>query len=79
MLIVTGVDFIYENYGKENAEPIRNLKVGKALDMIENDQLGTGSMAPKVRALVDFIKNGREKAIICSPENFREALQGKSA
>jgi carbamate kinase len=78
VLIVTCVDYIYRNFGKENAEPIDKLSLEEAQNLLREGQLGTGSMAPKVSALVKFIQNGGEKAGICSPGNFREALREKS-
>ena len=78
VLIITGVDNIYRNFGREDEEPIYSLSLKEAEKLLHEGQLGTGSMAPKTRALIKFIRNGGEFARVCSPGNFRDTLYGKS-
>jgi len=37
-----------------------------------------GSMGPKVRAAVRFVRNGGDRAVIASLEEALEALEGKA-
>jgi len=40
--------------------------------------LHRGSMLPKVQAVIDFLENGGEKAIITNPESLEEAIAEKT-
>jgi carbamate kinase len=39
---------------------------------------GEGSMAPKIRASVDFVRRTKGRAIITSLENGKQAVRGKA-
>lgn len=54
LLLLTDVDAVFTNFGKEDASPIRNLspKEGRAMDM------PAGSMGPKLKAACDFAEAG---------------------
>ncbi len=78
--IFTNVDAIKLNYQKENEKTLRHLslKEAESLYQTESNQFPRGSMGPKLEAAINFVKNGGEKAYICSIENFAETLNGIS-
>jgi carbamate kinase len=50
----------------------------KDLEGFDNNLLGEGSMAPKVRAATTFIKNGGKESIIANLDKLTDAVAGSS-
>jgi carbamate kinase len=72
--ILTDVPFVYINYGKPNQEIKEFLNYKDTLKYLEAGQFSEGSMAPKIRACLQFIEHGGSKSVIT--EAFK--LQDKS-
>lgn len=62
--ILTDVPFIYINYKKPGQEKKEFLNYTDALRYLEEGQFSKGSMAPKVEACLNFIKNGGRMSVI---------------
>ncbi|MBR1774551.1 MAG: carbamate kinase [Bacteroidales bacterium] len=62
--ILTDVDKVYINFRKENEQALDVLTVQEAEKLLEEGQFGEGSMAPKIRAALYFVKNGGKQCII---------------
>lgn len=77
LVILTAVEKVAINFGKENQEDLDSLSVEEAEKYIAEGQFAKGSMLPKVEAALEFVtsKQGRE-AIITSLENAKDALNG---
>ena len=77
LLILTAVDKVSLNYGKENQIDLDEISVEEANKYIEEGHFAKGSMLPKVEASVKFAKSksGR-KAIIASLDNCLKAIEG---
>ncbi len=78
-LILTAVDKVCVNFGKENEQKLDLLTVKQAKEYIKNDEFKKGSMLPKIEACLDYIthkKNGQ--AIITSLGKVKDALLGKT-
>lgn len=76
LLILTDVDAVYADWGTPRQRPIRRLTSGEAVQMDEAKAFGEGSMAPKIRAAVDFVRRTRGRAIITSLAHGHEAIHG---
>ncbi|MBO0442048.1 carbamate kinase [Vagococcus fluvialis] len=76
LMILTDVDNVYINYGKNNQEKLEHITVAQLEKYYEEGQFAEGSMGPKVKACIDFAKAGKT-AIISSLENGLLALQGE--
>lgn len=78
-IILTAVDHVFVNFGKENQKALENTSVAEMKKYIAEDQFAPGSMLPKVEAAIDFAesKAGR-RAIIASLEKASETLGGNS-
>lgn len=72
--ILTDVPFIYKNYKKPDQETLEFLNYADTLKYLEDGEFSEGSMAPKIRACLQFLDHGGQKAIIT--EAFK--LQDKS-
>jgi len=62
--ILTDVPYIYINYKKPDQEIKEFLNYKDALKYLEEGQFTKGSMEPKIRACLNFIKNGGSKSVI---------------
>lgn len=78
LLILTDVDSVYADWGTPNQRPLRTLPVDEAVRMDREGAFGEGSMAPKIRAAVDFVRRTRGRAIITSLTLGRDAVHGEA-
>jgi carbamate kinase len=78
LLALTDVDAVYRDFGTERAAALRRLSVEEAERLLESDQLGRGSMRPKVEAGVRFIREGGQRMLIAQLEDGVAALDGKA-
>lgn len=62
--ILTDVPKVFINFNKQNQEALNVITVEEAKKHLADGQFTEGSMAPKVRAALQFIENGGEKCII---------------
>jgi carbamate kinase len=62
--ILTDVPYIYINYKKPDQEIKEFLNYADALKYLNEGQFAKGSMAPKIQACLNFIKNGGTKSVI---------------
>jgi carbamate kinase len=62
--ILTDVPYVYINYGKENQEVKEFLNHADTLKYLQEGQFSEGSMAPKIRASLQFIEQGGRKSVI---------------
>ena len=78
-LILTAVDKVYLNYGREYEQGLNFMSLKEAKQYIEEGQFSEGSMLPKVEACMDFVRHRRTgQAIITSLDRSLDALLGKT-
>lgn len=71
LIILTGVDYVYINFGKENQKKLENVTLTELKEYINQNQFAAGSMLPKVEAVVNFLENSpNAKAVITSLDNI---------
>ncbi len=78
LLILTDVPNAYINYKKENEKALGEVTVSELEKYQEEGHFKAGSMGPKVKAAIRFVKNGGKMAIITALEKAVEALAGKA-
>jgi carbamate kinase len=78
LLILTDVDAVYADWGTPSQRPLRRITADEAVQMDNEGAFGEGSMAPKIRASVDFVRRTKGRAIITSLENGKQAARGKA-
>jgi carbamate kinase len=76
LLISTGVERVYINFGKANQKGLDKITVAEAKKYIKEGHFAPGSMRPKIEAAIEFIENGGSEAIITDPENLSKAANG---
>jgi carbamate kinase len=62
--ILTDVPKVYINFHKDGELALNTLTVKQAEEYLEQGQFAEGSMAPKIRAALYFVKNGGKECII---------------
>ena len=78
LLILTDVDAVYADWGTPAQRPLRTLTVGEAEALDRTGAFGEGSMAPKIRAAIDFARRTGGRAIITELSRGREAVRGEA-
>ncbi|MGA4514330.1 carbamate kinase [Staphylococcus caledonicus] len=78
LIILTAVDYVYINYGKDNQEGLGEVSVADMKQYIADNQFAKGSMLPKVEAALQFIeKHPDGSVLITSLADLGDALDGK--
>lgn len=79
LIILTAVEQVAINFGKENEEWLASLTTEQAQKYCDEGHFAPGSMLPKVQAAMAFAasKPGR-KALITSLEKAEEGIEGKT-
>ncbi len=77
-IILTGVDKVSLNFNKPNQVDIDHMTVKEAVKYYDEGHFAKGSMAPKIEAAINFLKNGGKRVIISSIENGSKAIEGKT-
>lgn len=78
LLILTDVDAVYADWGTPQQRPLPRLTVEEAESMDRAGVFGEGSMAPKIRAAIDFARRTGGRAIITELGRGREAVRGEA-
>ena len=78
LLILTDVDAVYLDWGKPTQRPLTKITVAQAEKLDREGQFGEGSMAPKIRAAVDFVRRTGGRAVITELQKGRDAVKGKA-
>jgi carbamate kinase len=76
LLILTDVDAVYADWGTPRARALPRLTIADADSLDRSGAFGEGSMAPKVRAAIDFVRRTGGRAIITELSRGRQALRG---
>jgi len=77
-VILTGVDKVAVDYGKESQRDLDLMTVAEAKRYYEEKQFPAGSMGPKIKAAIDFIERGGKEVLITSIDRIVEAFAGKT-
>ncbi|MDU5333226.1 carbamate kinase [Enterococcus sp.] len=78
-VILTAVDYVYVNFGKENQQALKEVRLAEVEQYIAENQFPAGSMLPKVEAACEFVKSGKEKtAIIANLEQVAQAITAET-
>lgn len=62
--ILTDVEKVYINFNKPDEKAIDEMTVEQAEQYMEQGEFAAGSMAPKIKACINFVKNGGGTAVI---------------
>lgn len=74
--ILTDVDYVYLNYKQPNQQIAEFLNYEDAMRYLEEGQFAEGSMAPKIRACLQFVKQGGKKGVITEATRLENKKYG---
>jgi carbamate kinase len=74
--ILTDVSFIYKDFGKPTQEKLEFLNYADTVKYLEAGTFSEGTMAPKIKACLNFIKNGGDKSVITEAKKLEDKSNG---
>jgi carbamate kinase len=77
-VILTNVERVCLNFGKPEEEPLPVIDVNEAQKHLDEGQFPPGSMGPKIRAAIEYIKSGGKEVLITTASHLRAALINRS-
>ena len=77
-VILTDVDAVYVDWGKPTQRALTSLSAAEAALLDSEGAFGEGSMAPKVRAAIDYVRHTGGRAIITELSRGLEAVYGRA-
>ena len=79
LVILTAVEKVAINFGKENQEWLSDLTVEQAKEYLAEEQFATGSMLPKIEAAIRFAESGEgRRTLITLLDKAAEGIAGKT-
>jgi carbamate kinase len=75
LVISTAVEQVKLYFGTDRERPLREATTAEMEKYLAAGHFAPGSMAPKIEAAIDFLKNGGKQVIITSPENIGRAIR----
>ena len=69
LVILTSVDKVCLNYGKEDEIKLDTLSLAEAKKYLEEGQVEAGTMAPKIEAAIDFIGESAIRSVLITKLN----------
>lgn len=79
LIILTNVECVYSDFGKESQSPISSMSAARAKSYMEEGQFEAGTMLPKVEAAISYLeKHPSGKVLITSMEHIKDAIKGKT-
>ncbi|HNQ37412.1 MAG TPA: carbamate kinase [Prolixibacteraceae bacterium] len=76
LYILTDVPFIFKDFGKPTQEKLEFLDYADTLRYLEAGTFGEGSMAPKIRACLNFVAGGGKKSVITEAKKLEDKRYG---
>ncbi len=77
-VILTGVERVARDFGRETETPLPEMTVGMARELAAQGQFPPGSMGPKIDAAASFVEAGGRQVLITRAESLSQALEGKT-
>jgi carbamate kinase len=74
--ILTDVSFIYKDFGLSTQEKLEFLNYADTVKYLEAGTFSEGTMAPKIKACLNFVKNGGEMSVITEAKKLEDKSYG---
>jgi carbamate kinase len=79
LIISTAVEKVALRFGTPEQEWVDSFTLAEVKQYLDDGgHFAEGSMAPKMRAVVQFLEAGGKEALITNPENLERALAGET-
>ncbi len=77
-IISTSVEKVSLNYGTPDERPLDTMSIAQAKKYTDEGHFASGSMLPKIEAVLNFLERGGKRAIITNPESLARAIRGET-
>ena len=75
--IISDIDYLYSNFGTANARPIKEIGTKELQSLYNQNIFQEGTIKPKIKAALHFLKHHGEKVVITSIDNIKLAIEKK--
>ena len=76
--IISDIEHLYRNFGEENQTPYKEISFQDLISLYKNNSFQEGTIKPKIKAAMHFLKHHGEKVVITSINNIQNALNDQS-
>ena len=76
--ITSDIDYLYRNFGTENSTPIKEIDTKELKSLYNRNIFQEGTIKPKIKAALHFLKHHGDKVIITSIDKIKSAIEKKS-
>ena len=76
--IISDIEYLYRNFGEENQTPYKEISFQYLISLYKNNSFQEGTIKPKIKAAIHFLKHHGEKVVITSINNIQNALNDQS-
>jgi carbamate kinase len=76
LYILTDVSFIYKDFNEPTQEKLEFLDYNDTIKYLEMGTFASGTMEPKIRACLNFIKKGGKKSVITEAKKLEDKSYG---
>ena len=76
--IISDIEYLYRNFREENQTPYKEISFQDLISLYKNNSFQEGTIKPKIKAAIHFLKHHGEKVVITSINNIQNALNDQS-
>lgn len=78
LIILTGVEKVYVNFGKPDQVALDRLTIDEAKRLLAEGHFPAGSMGPKIEAAIDFVSSTGRECLITDMAVLEKAIEGQT-
>jgi carbamate kinase len=78
LVILTAVPQVFVNFGKPQQRALGAVTLEEIEHLHAEGHFPSGSMGPKIEAVIRFLKAGGRRALITDPESLPQAIEGRA-
>jgi len=78
LIILTAVPQVFVRFGMPDQRPLGAVTLEEIETLWEEGHFPSGSMGPKVDAVIQFLRRGGQRAMITNPESLPRAIEGRA-
>ena len=76
--IISDIDYVYSNFGQTEQIPIKEISFKELYDLYNENTFQEGTIKPKIKAALHFLKHHGEKVVITSIDNIEKSINRQS-
>ena len=72
--IISDIDYVYSNFRQNEQTPIKEISFKELYDLYNKNTFQEGTIKPKIKAALHFLKHHGEKVVITSIDNIEKSI-----